>query len=152
MCEREIFMIWILAIMIVVLIVFTIKEVFFDGELFDCFTGVLLFLLLIVSYFFISESQKDVTYLASETSSSSTTFTVETFEQQIFYNRDEKNYKIKCTYSIKNENKKETIDSTNPDTEITVQVKEPTEVVVTEIEYFSIITFQTNTLYSYYFM
>lgn len=34
MCEREIFMIWILAIMIVVLIVFTIKEVFFDGELF----------------------------------------------------------------------------------------------------------------------
>lgn len=34
MCEREIFMIWILAIMIVVLIVFTIKEVFLDGELF----------------------------------------------------------------------------------------------------------------------
>lgn len=28
MCEREIFMIWILAIMMVVLIVFTIKEVF----------------------------------------------------------------------------------------------------------------------------
>lgn len=50
----------------------------------------------------------------------------------------------------KNENKKKTIDSTNIDTEITVQVKEPTEVVVTEIEYFSIITFQTNTLYSYY--
>lgn len=152
MCEREIFMIWILAIVIVVLIVFTIKKVFFDGELFGCFTGVLLFILLIVSCFFISESKKDVTYLANETVSSSTTFTVETFEQQIFYNRDEKNYEIKCTYSIKNENKKKTIDSTNIDTEITVQVKEPTEVVVTEIEYFSIITFQTNTLYSYYFM
>lgn len=145
-------MIWILVIMIVFLIIFTIKEIFFDCESFGCFTGILLFLLLIVSCFFISESQKDVTYLASETDSSSTTFTVETFEQQISYNRDEKNYEIKCTYSIKNENKKKTIDSTNSDTEITVQVKEPTEVVVTEIEYFSIVTFQTNTLYSYYFM
>lgn len=144
-------MIWILAIMIVVLIVFTIKELF-NGETYGCFTGVMMVLLLIVCCFFMSESKKDVTFLASETGNSSTTFAVETFEQQISYNRDEKNYEIKCTYSIKDENQKKTIDSTNLDTEIMIQEKEPTEVVITEIKYFSFVTFKINTLYSYYFM
>lgn len=144
-------MIWILAIMIVVLIVFTIKE-FFNGETYGCFTGVMMVLLLIASGVLISTFEKDITFFAKETVNSSTTFTVDAFEQQISYNRDEKDYEIKCTYSIKNENKKKTIDSTNPNTEITVQVKEPTEVVITEIEYFSMITFQNNTMYSYYFM
>lgn len=121
-------MFWILAILIVVSIIIIIKAVFSGYTISGCFIGVTIVLLLIVSCFLSSESQKDVTFLAKETGSSSTTSTIETFEQQISYNRDEKNY------------------------EITVQVKEPTEVVITEIEYFSMVTFQTNTLYSYYFM
>lgn len=145
-------MIWILAIIIVVSFIFAIKKVFLDRDTYGCFFDIIMILLLIVFCFLTSKNQKDVTFLAIENSSLSTTFTIETFEQQVFYNRDEKNYEIKCTYSIKNENEKKTIDSTNPNTEITVQVKEPTEVVITEIEYFSMITFETNTMYSYYFM
>ena len=145
-------MIWIIAIMIVVSFIFVIKKAFFDRDTYGCFFDIIMILLLIVFCFFTFKNQKDVTFLAIENSSSSNTFTVDVFEQQLSYNRDEKKYEIKCTYSIKNENEKKTIDSTNPNTEITVQVKEPTEVVITEIEYFSLITFQTNTLYSYYFM
>lgn len=144
-------MVWLLLFMIVVLIIFTIKE-FLNGDSYGCYTGFMIVLLLIASCVLISMFEKDITFLATEIGNSSTTFTVDTFEQQISYNRDEKNYEIKCTYSIKNENEKKTIDSTNPNTEITVQVKEPTEVVITEIEYFSMITFETNTMYSYYFM
>lgn len=100
----------------------------------------------------ISVCNNDITAFAYEKSNSSTTYKLDVFEQQVSYDRENKDYQIKCTYSTDEDTEKKTIDSVNPDTEIIVQGKEPTEVVVTEIEYFSFMTFKTNTLYSYYFM
>lgn len=87
-------MIWILAIIIVVSFIFAIKKVFLDRDTYGCFFDIIMILLLIVFCFLTSKNQKDVTFLAIENSSLSTTFTVEAFEQQISYNRDEKITKL----------------------------------------------------------